>query len=76
VVLERLVGLLFIACGVYLVATVNRNAEKWEREGHEPGRITLFRPERPRALEIRIRGTAIGLFVIVTGVLGLLGVFH
>jgi hypothetical protein len=74
--LQRLVGLLFIALGVYLLWTNKRHAEKWEREGHEPGRITLFRPERPRALEIRIRGTVIGLFLVVVGVLSEVGVFR
>jgi hypothetical protein len=72
---ESLLGLLLIANAVYVLVTAWRNAETWEHEGYEPRRITLVRPDRPRAAEIRIRGTVVGLISVVFGLL-LLGVFH
>jgi hypothetical protein len=75
-VLETVLGLSFIAVCLYVVASARRLAEKWERQGHEPGRFTLFRSARPKASEMRLRAVIVGSICIVIGSLSVLSVFR
>jgi hypothetical protein len=65
--LELALGVGLVSLGAYVLLTTRKHAEKWEREGHEPGRISLLKPEVPKASEIRLRGWLVGSLSAVLG---------
>jgi hypothetical protein len=73
---ETVLGLLFLALGVYFLASAKRFAETWERESREPGRLRVLRPRAASASAVRRRAVVAGSIWIVIGSIYLFDAFR